>query len=111
MRTVSVELAEVIADPERAHNVPREELPLLMAELKRVEVMLQLRLNGPERPAPAQPRQQKWLTVDEVAARLKVDRRWVYKHARRWRFAKRISRKKLLVSDMGLANWMAVNKG
>jgi len=47
-----------------------------------------------------------WLTPDEVAARLKRTRAWVYRQARSWPFAKRPSRKTLLISERGLARWM-----
>lgn len=47
-----------------------------------------------------------WLTPDEVATRLKRTRAWVYRQARRWPFAKRPSRKTLLISESGLARWM-----
>ena len=47
-----------------------------------------------------------WLTADEVAARLKHTRAWVYRQARRWPFAKRPSRKALLISERGLTRWM-----
>jgi hypothetical protein len=50
--------------------------------------------------------EESWLTADEVAARLKHSRAWVYRQARRWPFAKRPSRKTLLISERGLTHWI-----
>ena len=48
----------------------------------------------------------KWLTADEVAVRLKRSRAWVYRRAQWWAFAKRPSRKVLLISERGLTCWL-----
>ena len=37
-------------------------------------------------PKPA--RQENWLTAEQTAERLKVSKRWVYRHSHKWRFAK-----------------------
>ena len=47
-----------------------------------------------------------WLTPDEVAKRLRHSRAWVYRQARRWPFARRPSRKVLLISEHGLTRWL-----
>jgi hypothetical protein len=57
-------------------------------------------------PATAADPEDRWLTPHEVAERLKHSRAWVYRQARHWPFAKRPSRKTLLISDRGLTRWL-----
>lgn len=107
-------LRDLLEHPERASSVSREELPHLLADLKRLEVMLQLHLNtfNGHDPAQATPDTENWLTVKEAAERVQVNARWVYRHApKKWRgFIKRVSRKKLLIRESGLTDWMRANK-
>ena len=49
----------------------------------------------------------RWLTSDEAASLLRVDRKWLYRRARSLPFCRRLSRKKLLFSEVGLRRWMA----
>jgi hypothetical protein len=51
-----------------------------------------------------------WLTPEEAARKLNVSIKWVYRHARKWRFVERLSRKQLRISDTGLRRWMAARK-
>ncbi len=50
------------------------------------------------------------LTPDEVATRLGVSPRWVYRHAEEWPFTKRLSRKVLRFSEAGLQRWLEEEK-
>jgi len=52
----------------------------------------------------------RWLTTDETADLLKVDRKWLYRRAKGLPFCRRLSRKKLLFSEAGLHRWMANRK-
>ncbi|MGH9336514.1 MAG: helix-turn-helix transcriptional regulator [Vicinamibacteria bacterium] len=52
----------------------------------------------------------RWLSTDEAAELLKVDRKWLYPRARSFPFSRRLSRKKLLFSEVGLREWMATRK-
>lgn len=52
----------------------------------------------------------RWLTTDETADLLKVDRKWLYRRAKGLPFCRRLSRKKLLFSEVGLQRWMANRK-
>lgn len=54
-----------------------------------------------------EPGGERWLTAEEAAAVLKVDRKWLYRRAKTLPFCRRLSRKKLLFSDIGLRQWMA----
>jgi hypothetical protein len=47
------------------------------------------------------------LTVDEAAARLRRSRQWIYRHADRLPFVRRLSRKSLLCSESGLNAYLA----
>jgi Helix-turn-helix domain len=51
-----------------------------------------------------------WLTPEQVAEKLNVTTKWVYRHARKWRFVERLSRKQLRISDAGLRRWMSARK-
>lgn len=118
---MSIERAEQIADPEQALNELRQEMASgarlsahqtsrILGLLRSIEIVLIARqvreAISPAQPHPALEPTDTWLTADEVAARLKHTRAWVYRQARRWPFAKRPSRKSLLISERGLTRWM-----
>lgn len=48
----------------------------------------------------------KMLTVEEAAIRLRQSRRWLYRHASHLPFVRRLSPRSLLVSEAGLARWL-----
>jgi predicted DNA-binding transcriptional regulator AlpA len=50
------------------------------------------------------------LTPEETAAILDVDVRWLYRHAAKLPFTRRISRKNLRFSEAGLRRWLAAKK-
>jgi predicted DNA-binding transcriptional regulator AlpA len=49
------------------------------------------------------------LTVDEAASILGVTSRWLYRH-QRLPFVRKLSRKALRVSELGLRQWLTVKK-
>lgn len=51
-----------------------------------------------------------WLTPEQAAEKLNVSTKWIYRHARKWRFVERLSRKQLRISDAGLRRWMSARK-
>lgn len=67
----------------------REELHALMAE------------NGQSQ------KEDRLLTAEEAAPLLNVTRRWLYRHSRRLPFARRLSRKALRFSEVGIHRWLA----
>ncbi len=88
--------------------VPVESIPETLGILRAIEFRL---LTQSLRPAELEPRLPQdhgdtWLTADDVAMRLKRTRAWVYRQARRWPFAKRPTRKTLLISERGLTHWL-----
>jgi hypothetical protein len=48
-----------------------------------------------------------WLTVGEVAEKLRCDKVMVYRKAKHWNFTRRPSRKKLLISESGFNRWIS----
>jgi excisionase family DNA binding protein len=50
------------------------------------------------------------LTVVEAAALLRVTRRWLYRHAKKLPFTRRLSRKALRFSRDGLERWVATRR-
>ena len=50
------------------------------------------------------------LTIDEAAARLRVSPRWLYRHAKTLPFSRKLSRKVLRFSRVGLARWLATRR-
>jgi predicted DNA-binding transcriptional regulator AlpA len=50
------------------------------------------------------------LTADEAAAILGVNVRWLYRHAAKLPFTRRISRKNRRFSEAGLRRWIAAKK-
>jgi len=50
------------------------------------------------------------LTPENTAALIGVNRRWLYRHADKLPFARRISRKNLRFSEAGLRRWVAAKK-
>jgi hypothetical protein len=95
-------------------ELPLGAIPRALGSLRSLEVALLARqFGGAGSPQPdSQPastalsNDDRWLTPSEAAVILRHDRRWVYRQARRWSFAKRPTRKTLLISERGLRNWM-----
>jgi excisionase family DNA binding protein len=50
------------------------------------------------------------LTAEQAAALIGVSRRWLYRHAGKLPFTRRISRKNLRFSEAGLRRWLAAKK-
>ena len=50
------------------------------------------------------------LTVDEAAAVLRVTPRWLYRHAKKLPFVRKLSRKSLRFSRSGITRWLATRR-
>ena len=104
-------LSALVQRPETAGAVTPAEIPALLAQLAGVQVALLARLvnagngNGAEGKASAEP--DKLLTAEEAAPILGVTPRWLYRHAGRLPFARRLSRKALRFSEVGVQRYMA----
>ena len=64
--------------------------------------------NGDRPSTPLEP--DRLLTPAEAAAQLAVSRRWLYAHAARLPFTKRLSRKVLRFSEAGLRRWQSTRR-
>src|SRR5262249_29178218 len=89
-------LKKLATEPEAAANLARDEALLLVTELNSIRDALESKALGPS-PAPqvqsvGSP-QDRELTPSDVAERLRVSVRYVYRNANSWPFTRRISRK------------------
>ncbi len=105
-----VALRGLARDPARVAALPSEAAVEVLGLLRVLEIAVltrELRGSGTPRPEPVAAIADTWLTADEVALRLKRTRAWVYRQARRWPFARRLTRRTLLISERGLTAWMS----
>lgn len=102
-------LVTILADPGRVHELDVEEAAVLLAQVAAVQASLAARVASAARSVPASRRQDddRLISVDEAAARLGVTPRWLYRHSGHLPFARRLSRKTLRFSDLGLKRWQA----
>ena len=105
-------LADLLADPARVADLPLEAIPQFRAELAKLDTLLQMRvaLVGAKGQRQEMPEQDQWLTAKEAAPILGVTRRWLYRHAPKLPFARRVSRKVLRFSEPSLRKWQAAKK-
>lgn len=109
---MSAELATLAADPERVSDVPVAAIPALIGEAEALRALLWARLQAP----PASKAKSstgggpdRMLTAEEVAERLGVSKRWVYRQQESGHlpFAVRLSENTLRFSEQGLERWKA----
>jgi len=108
-------LVDLARDPERTADVPLSAVPSLMAQAAALQAALAARLAGvsitSDEPVGAHaPDAERLLTPPEAAALLGVTVTWLYRHAGRLPFARRLSRKALRFSEAGLRRWLATRK-
>jgi hypothetical protein len=114
-------LDELADNPELAASLTKVQCALLLARGEKVHATICVRarcLMGPQRVTGESGKvssdresgsavTDRWLTPDEAAEITRQSRAAIYRLARRWPFAKRVSRKRLLVSQAGLNKWLA----
>jgi hypothetical protein len=105
--TTRANLAELIGDPARLAEVPREAIPQLRGELAQLDTLLLGRLlaAGQDQGAP----EDQLLAVQEAATRLGCSPDYLYRHHSRFPFTRRVGRK-LLFSARGLEKHIAQKK-
>lgn len=119
-REISLDL--LLADPEAAVGVSTEQATMLLSRLSRLQATLLARADAGG-VAVGQGRIQQssvspaaaWdpddlLTIDEAAALLRVSPRWLYRHAKKLPFARKLSRKVLRFSRAGISRWLATKR-
>ena len=111
MLVIAPNLVDLARDPARVIDVPVSAVPPLMAQVAALQVALAARLAGPS-PPPAEspsgpPGNERLLTPPEAAALLGVTVTWLYRHAGRLPFTRRLSRKALRFNETGLRRWLA----
>ena len=103
---------EVVQDPRRAKSLPEDVLTALLARCGEAQGIITAALIMAGAKTVRSSRAEvdlidKMLTVKEAAEILREPARWFYRNAQKHSFIRRMSRKKLLVSEKGLRQWLA----
>jgi predicted DNA-binding transcriptional regulator AlpA len=108
-----VRLPDLIRSPDSIAALSPEAVIALLGELETIRAQLWARLlASPNSPATAAAEEaDRLLSAKEVADLIGVSVRWVYRHQRRFPFTRRMSRKVVKFSPMGLRNWLAEQRG
>lgn len=111
---MSTDLARLAADPSCVEDLGPDVIPALLGDIEALRVRLLARLmsvSAPAPPAPDPPRSNggpdHLLTADEVARRLGISRRSLYRRAASLPFTRRIGTNTLRFSSRGLERWVA----
>jgi len=104
-------LIEALSDPDLPGSVPQDDIPLVIAALGAAQTQLAARLLTTPSPKVAERLEDdRLLTADEAAPLLGVTPHWLYRHWKQLPFARRLSRRTLRFSEVGLRKWQAVKK-
>jgi hypothetical protein len=106
-------VTRLVRDPAQAETVAPESIPRLLGLLRTIEVSLLEKLNKESlklTPAQAATQEDRLLTVEEAARLLGVTSRWLYRNAARLPYTRRLSRKALRFSELGLRRHIATRK-
>jgi excisionase family DNA binding protein len=106
------DLASLARDPKRIDTLSPEALPALLGEVETLRARLWSRLQTSAVPQPVPTPSHdgtadRLLTVAQVAERLGVTKRWVYRRVGKLPFARRIGAGTLRFSERGLERWQA----
>lgn len=105
-------LETLLSDPARAEALPRAELPELLGQIEQLRAALWTRLQAPLEPEgrPTSDIERKsgdrLLSVEELAERLGVDHRWIYRRVDTFPFTRRLSERTLRFSEQGFERWL-----
>lgn len=86
-------------------GVPREQLPVVLAELAKLEAQIRLRLA--ESPDDTRRTADRLMTADEAATVIGVSKRWLLSKTKGRRFRHDLSRKAVRFEEAGLRAWLA----
>ena len=102
-----VSIAALLADPA---NIPPDQIPAVLSHLSAIQTTLTARLLNVPRPPVSSGDADRLLTVDDASRILEVTPKWLYRHADRLPFTRRLSRKALRFSEPGLRKWLATRR-
>lgn len=102
-------LDDLAADPAKVAGLPPSAVQTLTLRCAAVLAALAAHQpsNGAGAGTVAPPAEDRLLTPEETATRLGITPRWLYRHANRLPFTRRLSRKVLRFSEAGLGRWQA----
>ena len=110
----TIELSRLTSALSTLSDAPIFEVPALISQVAAVQTALAAtlaclvaRMLSARDSTPVDSGEDRWLGADEAAELLRVDRKWLYRRAKCLPFARRLSRKKLLFSEVGLRDWMS----
>jgi hypothetical protein len=107
-------VTRLVRDPTQVATVAPESIPRVLGLLRAIEVTLLAKLTKDSlKIAPSQgpPQEDRRLTVEEASRLLGVTPRWLYRNAGRLPYARRLSRKALRFSELGLRRHLATKRG
>ena len=107
------QLMAILAEPHRARDLPARDAAALAAELATAQAALAARATEALTSPPCSPsarEEDRLLTPRETAAILGVKPRWLYTHANKLPFARRLSRKVLRFEEAGLRRWLTAHR-
>lgn len=89
-----------------ARTLPVEQLARLIADLEEIKVVALARLVAPPPPAT---RADELVDIDEAARRLGVSKHYLYRHAEKLQFSRRIGRKRVF-SSVGIDRFISARR-
>jgi len=104
--TVVPTLDEISRNPAGAADLPPATAGALYAKTLVVLAALLPALSAPVT-APEPLEADRWLTADEAATWLGIDKKWLYRHSKTLPFARKLSHKVLRFSERGLLKYQA----
>jgi predicted DNA-binding transcriptional regulator AlpA len=105
--TPRAQLLVILQDPERVAEVQPGDVPTLLGELEFVRVQLWTRLvSAAVTHVDETQSADHLLTLPQAAAALGVSIRWLHRHHRQLPFTRRLSRRVLRFSELGLRRWV-----
>ncbi len=95
--------------------VPPDQMPDLIGELALASAVLNARLvavpaSNPDGRGEKAAEPDRLIDVKDAAVILKVEVSWLYRHAKALPFTRRLGRKQLRFSEIGIQRWMATRR-
>ena len=103
------DLRELLDDPRRAGQLSAVEAARLLVELATLQAAIAARFGAaPVNVAPVASTSEgdRLLTAEEVAERLQRSVDWVYRQAKHWPFTRRLTRRTVRFSEVGLHRFL-----